>query len=228
MLHKTQGIVLSHIKYGETSIIARIFTEVSGLQSYIIHGLRKKKSQYSMALFQSLTLLDIVVYHRKQRGLQRIAEVKCSRPNSHLLLNIKKTTIAVFLADLLAKVLHKEEHNKPLFNFLWQAVLALEKQSTNYELFHLEFMLQLCRYLGFGISTTEEIYSQLRYSGQYKPPSQQAIQGLNNLLKKETKRYVLISKPLRRELLDTVIQFYQLHIESLCTLPSLKVLQEIS
>lgn len=227
MLHKTQGIVLNHLKYRETSVIASIFTEACGLQSYIIHGVRAKKPKYGMALFQPLMLLDMVVYHKKQGGLQRVVEVKCHRPNSHILGDIKKAVMAVFLAELLAKVLREEERNEGLFNFLWQAVAKLDEQATNYELFYLSFMLQLCHYLGFGMRTAEDIYAQLRRSGQHWQVSQEAMQGLNTLLKGKLQGYVSMDRPLRRQVTEAVIKFYQLHIDSLDTLKSLQVLQEI-
>ena len=166
MLHKTQGIVLGYIKYRETSVIVNVFTEAWGLQGYLVQGVRTKKPRYSIALFQPLTLLDMVVYHKKQGGLQRVAEVKCHRPNSHILGNLKKAAMAVFLAEFLGKVVREEERNEHLFNFLWQSVVKLDEQTVQYDLFHLRFLLQLSHYLGFGIGTAEDVYTQLRRSGQ--------------------------------------------------------------
>ena len=108
MLHTTQGIVLSHIKYRETSIIAKIFTEAFGLQAYLVQGVRTKKPKYNIALFQPLTLLDMVVLHKKQRSIQRITEIRCYTPNSNILTNISKATIAIFIAEFLTKVIREE------------------------------------------------------------------------------------------------------------------------
>ena len=78
MLHRTRGIVLSYIKYKETSIIVRIFTEAFGMQSYIVNSVRSAKSRGKMALYQPLSLLDLVVYHKSGKDLQRISETKFS------------------------------------------------------------------------------------------------------------------------------------------------------
>lgn len=224
MLQKTRGIVLGHIKYRETSVITNVFTEDWGLQSYLAQGVRTKKPKYSIALFQPLMLLDMVVYHKKQGGLQRVSEVKCHRPNSHILGTLNKAAMVVFLAEFLTKVVREEERNKPLFDFLWQSVVALDKQVTQYDLFHLQFLLQLSHYLGFGISKGEDIYAQLRRSGQHGEVTQEVIVGINGLLK----GYVPMNNSLRRQITDTIIGFYQLHIDALNSLKSLKVLQEIS
>ena len=224
MLHRTQGIVLSYIKYRETSVITNIFTETWGLQGYLVHGVRAKKPKHGMALFQPLTLLDMVVYHKKQGGLQRVSEVKCHKPISNILGDLKKAAMAVFLAEFLAKVVREEERNDSLFNFLWQSVLALDEQTTHYELFYLRFLLQLCHYLGFGVGAAEDIYAQLRRSGQHGSLTQEAMEGINGLLQ----GYVPMDRHLRRNVTEVVIKFYQLHIDSLDNLKSLKVLQEIS
>lgn len=228
MLHTTQGIVLGYIKYRETSIIAKIFTKDLGLQAYIIQGVRAKKPKYNIALFQPLTLLDMVVYHQKQRGVQRVAEVQRYTPNNDILANIKKATIAVFLAELLAKVIREEERNEDLFNFLWQAVVSLNEKTVGYEFFYLTFMLQLGHYLGFGISTVQDIYTQLRRSGQYWEIDQETLGGLNALLSGKVAGHIDMDRVVKRRVTEVIIKFYQLHIDSLHTLKSLKVLQEIS
>ncbi len=227
MLHKTQGIVLSRIKYRETSIIAKIFTEALGLQTYIIQGVRTKKPKHSIALFQALTLLDMVVYHKKYVNLQRVAEVKLYTPVGNILGDIKKGTIVLFLAELLTKVIREEEHNKKLFDFLWQAVITLDQQSAGYDCFYLTFMLQLCGYLGFGIKHAQEINTQLSSSGQHWALQQEEIELLDDLLTGASHEDRKLGKSVRRNVLTGVLKFYQLHIDALDRLRSLKVLQEI-
>ena len=229
MLHTTQGIVLSYIKYKESSIITKIFTEALGLQAYIIQGVRARKPKYNIALFQPLTLLDVVVYYKKQRSIQRVAEVQRHTLNSDILININKGAIAIFIAELLAKVIHEEEHNEKLFNFLWQAVISLNEQTAGYEVFYLTFMLQLSHYLGFGISTVQDIYTQLHRSGKHGEIDQEVLEGLNTLLlPSRVHEHIKMDKAVRRRATEAMIKFYQLHIDSLDTFKSLKVLQEIS
>ena len=76
MLYKTRGIALSYIRYKESSIIARIFTETFGMQSYIVNGIRSKNAKTKIALFQPLTILDLVVYNNKKKDINRISERK--------------------------------------------------------------------------------------------------------------------------------------------------------
>src|SRR5690606_8411002 len=106
MRYTTRGIVLHYMKYRETSIIVRIFTEMFGKQSFLVQGVRTNKPKHHIALFQPLVPLDMVIYHHKKHAtLQRILEIKCHMPITHILGDLKKATIATFLAELLHKLL---------------------------------------------------------------------------------------------------------------------------
>src|SRR6186997_1907165 len=100
MLHKTNGIVFRFTKYGESSIIVNIFTGLFGLQSYIVNGVRSRTAKSRMALYQPLTLLDLVVYHRENANINRIKEVKCAHPFHSIFMDVKKSTIGMFILEV--------------------------------------------------------------------------------------------------------------------------------
>ena len=108
MITKTKGIVLNYIKYGDTSIICKIYTKSFGVQSYIINGIRNSKSK-NIGLYQPLNILDLVVYNKKNSGLNRIKESKLDHPYNSLHLHIKKVSICFFLSEFLSKILQTEE-----------------------------------------------------------------------------------------------------------------------
>ena len=109
MIIKTKGIVLSYIKYGETSIICKIFTETISIQTFIINGIRKSKSK-NIALYQPLTILDLVIYHKESSGIQRIKEAKLDVIYKTLHLDIKK--ISNLLGQQVKQPTHKENKIK--------------------------------------------------------------------------------------------------------------------
>ena len=112
MLHKTKGIVLHFIRYSDTSIIAKIYTEAFGLQSYIVNGVRSKSAKNKIALFQPLTLLDLVVYHKENSTLQRISEMRCAEPYQSIPFKVHKSSIALFTAEILQKTLKFPERSQ--------------------------------------------------------------------------------------------------------------------
>src|SRR5690349_15199853 len=157
MLVKTRGIVLNYLKYRETSIIARVYTETLGLQTYIINSIRKKGPGSRIALFQPLTLLEMVVYTSGSGGITRISEYKCAHPFTTLLYDIRKSSIALFLSEIISASVKEEEENPGLFAFLYQSIVALDTKTENFENFHLGFLLQFAHFLGFGPATAAEI-----------------------------------------------------------------------
>src|SRR3954463_15402915 len=116
-LHKTKGIVLRTVRYGETSVIVTIFTELFGIQSYLVNGVRAstKKGSGKANLFQPSAILDLIVYYNELKNLQRIREFKWHHLYQHIFSDIKKNAVALFMVELLSKCLKQPEANEDLF-----------------------------------------------------------------------------------------------------------------
>ena len=219
MLHKTRGVVFRFIKYRDTSIIVTIFTEVFGLQSYIVNGVRSKTAKNKIALYQPLTLLDLVVYHRENVNLLRIKEAKCLHPYQTIQYDIRKSAIAMFLIEIVNKAIKDESHSDVLCEFLINSFIALD-QVTTVENFHLIFLLKLSRYLGFGPQTNDEVLDGW-------PLSQEEELVLKKLLHANFDALIAVNQFSRRNLLETLIRFYTVHIENFGEVKSLPVLKEM-
>src|SRR6476469_3482718 len=127
MVHKTKGVVLRSVKYGETSLVVTMFTEAFGLQSYIVNNVRitSKQSVGKAAHFQPAAMLDLVVYHNQFVNLQRIKEFKWGYLYQHLFSSVRKNSVALFMIELLSKCLKEPESNAELFYFVEDALLHL-------------------------------------------------------------------------------------------------------
>ena len=228
MLQKTRGVALSYIRYRETSIIARVYTEEYGLQSYIVNGVRSAKSKTNkIALYQPLTLLDMVVYYKEDRDLHRISEVKTSYPFQSLPFEVAKASMAMFVTEMLTKTLKEETGNPMLFKFLMEAVLFLEHARTDYENFHLAFLLKLSFYLGFGPESAREFESQLRENSYPFLPDDEMETALNVMLRQPLGSPVKLARASRNDLLDALVAYYQIHLDSIGEVKSLPVLREV-
>jgi DNA repair protein RecO (recombination protein O) len=229
MLHKTRGIALSYIRYRESSIIAKIYTEAFGIQSYIVNGVRSSRSKANrIALFQPLTLLDLVVYHKnKTDALHRISEIKCRVPFHSLPFEVVKSSLALFLTEILSKSLREEEENLPLFEFLEAAIGYLDNAESGYENFHIHTLVQLAFYLGFGMETAADLSNELREN--HYPASPDAIQrtALQIWLSAPFGESVVLDRPRRLSLLNMLLFFYKIHLDSLGEIRSLDVLHEV-
>ncbi|GAB3329729.1 DNA repair protein RecO [Marivirga atlantica] len=227
MLHKTKAIVLNHIKYGETSIIVNMYTEAFGIQSYIENGVRKAKARNKIALFQPLTLLDLVVYKKSNASLNRISEIKCNQPYQQIPYEIIKSTIGIFLAEVLSSILREEEESNPrLFSFLESSLISFDQQQSAYQNFHLSLLLQLSSYLGFYPSGAEEVLEELRPFQTFRLDALQEKK-FNQLLTEDNGGELKLTGEERSLFLKIILNFYQLHSHSIKEVKSLKVLREV-
>lgn len=156
-LTSTRGIVFSQVKYSDTSLIVKIFTEEFGLRSYLVKGARNPRAKIRAALFQPLTILDLVVSGKESQNLHHIREARVAVNYRSIPVNIQKTSILVFLDELLYKSVKEEEPNRELFAFLVTMLKMLDDLKEGLPHIHLYFLVCLTRFLGF--------YPHGRYSG---------------------------------------------------------------
>ena len=219
MLHKTRGIVFRFTKYGDSSIIVTIFTELFGLQTYIVNGVRSKAARGKIALYQPLTLLDLIVYYKENASIKRIKEVRCIHQYQTLQTDIRKSSIGMFLNEMLNKTVKEESHATELFEFVFSSLIFLDEQKEDYENFHLMFLIKLSRFLGFGAHHIDEVTS-----GRLADREEEL---LKKLIESNYYEQVAITNSQRRAILEILIRFYTTHIESIGEIRSLQVLKEV-
>ncbi len=232
MQTKVRGIVLNHIKFRESSIIVRVYTLEYGLVSFIVNGVRSKsqKKGSKIALYQPLTILDVVAYIRNDKDLHRISEAKGVATYNSIPYEFKKTSIAIFIAELLSKTLRDEDENEGLYRFLESSLLTLDALEEDYENFHLQFFLKLTRFLGFLPSSVQEVRSQLTQAStnhRINTSGLQLQQEITALMDQDYLSVTPLNRQKRQALLDIIIHYYDLHLDGLGEIKSLKVLKEI-
>src|SRR5690606_37619760 len=127
----------------------------------------------SVSLFQPFTLVNMVVYYKKNASLNRIAEIIPETAASTIPLNIYKSGIALFLAETLVKTLTNELEDREMFEFVYQSVLALDHKHEHFENFHLHFLIELSKRLGFEPHSGPELLAQA-HNGYHEGMDEQA------------------------------------------------------
>lgn len=239
MLHKTRGIVLHHIKYSESSIIAYIYTEGFGRQAYLVNRVRGKKKAFKANIFQPLFLLELDVYYKPKRDLQRIKEFRIFLTFKTIPYDVIKSSIVLFLAEILYRTLREEESNPTLFDFLINAIQLFDNSTKGILNFHILFLLQFTKFLGFfPINNFSLInrYLDLKNgtfvtSKPFHPYylEKDLSQIFSQMLNKKLHEFnsVIFPAGKRGLILEKILEYYQLHIEGLGTVKSLKVLREV-
>jgi DNA repair protein RecO (recombination protein O) len=220
VLYKTRGIVFRFTKYAESSIIVTIFTEQFGLQTYIVNSVRSKSGKGKIALFQPLTLLELIVYHKENATILRIKEVKCFYPYQTVTSDFRKSTVALFLNEIINKAVKDQSHAMEIGDFLFNSFIALDQLPTNIENFHLIFLMRLSKLLGFGPTLTSEIQTPF-----FANDKEELL--LQQLLTADYLTPLSMNQLQRRNLLDVLLRFYATHVDNFGELKSLSVVREL-
>ena len=156
MIEKTRGIVLHQIKYTDSGTVVWFYTRNFGRQSFMIKGIRNRKSGKHNVFFQPMSILDMVIYYKESRGMQTIKEFSVSYAPSDIYFNVKKSSVAIFLGEVLASVLREETPNEELFDFIEKSVVYFDSCNDGYSNFHIAFLAGLSSYLGFEPGSEKE------------------------------------------------------------------------
>jgi len=149
MLYSTRGIIFHTVPYSDSRIIAKIYTQDFGLQSFIVSVSRSKSGKIKSPLLQPLTQVDLRIEKKEKSHLHSVRDITLGVPYTHLHNDIVKTTIALFVAEVLYKTVREEEKNESLYTFLASSLMALDVAHEGVANFHLVFMMHLARFLGF-------------------------------------------------------------------------------
>lgn len=241
--HKTKGIVVRTVKYGETSVIATIYTELFGIQSYIVKGIRQtsKKGASKAGYFQAAAMLDMEVYHNEFKNLQFIKDYQWSYLYNSVFFDVVKNAAAMYMIELLQHVLKQPEANPELFYLIEDSLKQLDRgNETLTANLPLYFTLHLATELGFqlqGEYTNRTTVLDLQ-EGNFVPlvpehPNYavddiaKTTSAINNIHFYNDLEHFQLNRHIRRQLLDVYAKYLALHIEGFGELRSLKVLQEV-
>lgn len=242
MTYKTKGIVLRTIKYGETSVVVTIFTELFGVQTYMVNGVRSaKKSSAKANHFQPAAILEMIVYHNEQKPMQRLKEFSWNFLYQQVLSDVIKNSIALYMVELIQKCLKQPEENTPLFYFFEDILIQLDAAdnavTANFALF---FSLQLTAFLGLKMQDNyddeqnildleEGVFVATQPSHPYFIDGENALwtSQLLKVMQPQELTSFKMHHAIRRRLLLHYQDYYALHISDFGQMKTLPVLHEV-
>ena len=239
MFSKTEGIILHGIKYGDSGRIVTVYTEAFGRSSFLLQGIHAKKSTGKANLLQPLFLLDMEVDHRQGRELQRARELKICHPYQSVPFDVVKSSQAMFLAEMLYRVLKEEEARPELFQFLSHSLQIFDLMRDVNANFHLSFLIQLTRYLGFAptnnwsedrsfFDMASGIFAENRPPHPYflDPAESRILSEFVNTSYEELGN-IALSASTRNQLVLKITDYFSLHLGIRLQIKSLDVLREL-
>jgi len=233
MLVKTKAIVISSLKYQEKSLIVKCFTQSDGLKSYFVpNAFSSKKSSQKIAYFQPFSILEIEANHKNKGTLEHFKEIKLAHSFQTIPTDIVKSSMMLFLSEMLHHSIKEEEKNDNLFTFLETALLWLDnkEETTN---FHLTFLIQMTKFFGFFPNASSGNYFEMidGVFSEYQGTSCLNFQETALLkklleLKFETPKKLFTGSE-RQILLKIIIDYYAIHLDGFKKPKSLDVLKEV-
>lgn len=223
MIVKSKGIVLSYMKYGDTSIIVRMFTEEGGYGSFIVNSIRSQKSKKSIGHFQPFSILDLVLYVKETRDLQRISEFKSHYPLHHIHQDLIKSSITLFLTEVFSKLLqHEQSPNPELYLFAEESIKSFDGLNEGVANFHLQFLLKIGPFLGYAVDDIDNLFS----STDKLAPTNENHEIMEALMNESYGYEVNMTRDSRNIMLDCILEYYQHHAH-IAKPKSLEVLRSI-
>ena len=239
MIIKTKGIVLRTVKYSETSLILDVFTQELGLKTYIISGVRKKNAKITLGMLQPMNILDLVVYNKDSAKINRIKEVQMSYVFKFLPFDIYKSSIALFLIEIISKSLKEKEPNKEFYDFCENSLIFLDQTNKNISTFHLIFLIKMSQFLGFNPESnysTSKIFFDLR-EGKFTNNlpyhsdfiNERDSKNLASILSidLETPEKIAFSRDDKQNLLENLILYYKIHLIDFGRIKTLEVFKSV-
>lgn len=233
-IYKSLAIVCRSIKYSETSIIVDLYTREKGMRSFIISGIRSRKGRRSASYFQLMTLLEVVAYDRTDGKLARLKEFRLAHHYIQLPFDVQRSSIGTFMLEVTRNCLVSDEQHTELFDFLCSDYQDLDRTSEPIANRPLRFLLALSEHLGFlpdnryaagsYFDLVEGRFVHQPISAHYTEPD---IAHLIDQLLSHDPWTITITKGQRSTILQTLIDYYRLHLDHFKPLKSLPILREI-
>lgn len=236
MLGSTKAIVLHKTNYSESSIVVQVFTFDFGKVSLLIQGVKRRKSKNKSALFEPLSILELVGNFKNPEKLIKPSEVKIHKPLLQIQSSIGKRSIALFLSEILSKSIREPHPEKEMFSFIETSLSYLDVSNEKTSNFHLVFMLELSRYLGFYPQKSEGMFFDME-EGIFKnsqPLNHYYLTGNDKELfsrilgiKIDKSHELIFQHDERKLLLESILKYYQVHVSGWKEVKSHLILESV-
>ena len=237
--YKARGVVLHTLKYGDSSMVVYLLTDVGGRRSYMVQGggsTRRRGSK--LGLFQPMFAVEFEGLESPRRQMDSFREIRSGAVLRSVPFDVRKSTIALFMAEVLYRLVRESEPNGPLFDFVWGSVGALDAMEEGVANFHLWFLANLSRFLGFypGNAYTAGAFFDIREGLYTKTPPPHAgymsgehARTLDDFIRCDVRCLgeIGLNRRQRVGFLDALLVYYGYHLDAIRAVQSVKILQEV-
>ena len=240
MYVKSEALILSVKKHRDNSMLVQVYASEYGRTSFLVYGGRGKRGGKSFAsLLHPLSLVEIDAEMKPNRDLHISKEIKCVEPLNGILFDPQKSTLAIFLAEILLSSLKTSEKDKSFLKQAFSTFLSLDRMDRGIANFHIAFLLKLTYFLGVSpnVSRISNVgYFDMRqaefsikrpYHSQYVDAFYERPLRLLIRMNYQNLHLYHFSREERRVTLEKIIEYYRIHLHGFGEIISLSVLKTI-
>ena len=155
MIVKSEAIILRTVNYSESSLIATAFTRQHGKIGLIAKGARKPKNKFA-AFLEPGQILETVYHYKGSRSVQTLSDLSYREKLHTLRTDIEKMALVVITMEFCNQVLHDNEVNEPVFDFLMKLLPWIDHQNDVPGLMFPYIQIRMAKHLGIGLQILEE------------------------------------------------------------------------
>ncbi len=238
MLVTARAILLRHVRYSDSSLIAHFYTREHGRLPVMVKGVSSRRGSVRLNYFQPLNIFNTELYYYENREIHNLKELSLAYIPKTIHGDIHRTTIAIFMGEIIYNIIREEDANPMLFDFIESSVISLDEAVQGVSNFHLWFLVAFTDYAGIGPThtgldncyfdmQTGQFTTRLPMHRDFLEPSGAAI--LNRLLRMRADEVgsLRLTGEERSDLLTRLLRYYSLHLPGIREVRSLQVLKDI-
>lgn len=238
MNYTTEAIVLQFYPYKDHAAVVKLYSRTSGLITCWAPSIHKKTSRTKINLLQPLSIIRAEISAKENNNLVKLNGIETAVHTPEIACNIEKSAIAMFLSELLLKLIHESSADDILYTFIRNSVILLAKTTGTCANFHILFMINIAAHSGLLPAvnfSSGKPYFNLQdgiYHAEPTPhphflhPDESQWLSILSACKMDDFYKPSIPAHCRKTLLKGLLEFFELHL-ALPPLKSHRVLEEV-
>ncbi len=241
MYENLHCIALRTIKYDDRKSIVTAWSAERGRVSLTVPDGGSREARRRRALMMPMSLFEGSVDIKPGREMHSIRDLRPTRVLADMVSNPAKGLVAMFMAEVLEKLLRTAPPDDALTAYIFESVIRLDAMATGRGVanFPILFMYKLGHYLGIepdgGTMGRGRVFDMqggrwratAPTDGRWLDVEQASGASLLHRLSFETSERLGLPRQWRREALDRILEYYTMHYVSLVDLKTVEVAKSL-
>ncbi|MFY8161705.1 MAG: DNA repair protein RecO [Candidatus Kapaibacteriota bacterium] len=219
-INTNEGIILSAIKYSDSSKILRVFTKEMGKISFIAKGAFSKNNKFGASI-EASTIGSFTYYFKNNREIQLLSESSFAYKFRNIYNDIYRIATTYIILEVLDFTLSKEQINEQAYEMAKEYLIKNDNIEINTYLNLIEFLLKYTELMGFKFN-----FDRINYEVKSFNLKNEINKNKNNNINNTHQKITVSLEDLTpvKNNYDFIVKSIKLNIE---TLSFIQILEEV-